>query len=197
MNRRSVRRLRNSDIDSVRRILRQHTEEDWWSDAIDRIRQWLPDPECLCLAVESADGAVVAFAVGIVYPRDTPPKEFAVTDPGDVNYPDGPLLLLKHNYVDGEYHGQGIGTRLVRERVRWAVAEYEISAAFCECWVMDKYTSSDELLEKLGFTQEWYADDYYEAYNQSTSGVCSGCDRQLSNCQCGGAIYVHRTPAEI
>lgn len=197
MDHQSIRRLQTSDIPEVRNILQQHTEEEVWSDAIKEIRQWILDQKCLCLTAESADNSVVAFAVGIVYPYDTSREDFAVTNPGEVNYPDGPLLLLKHNYVDEDYHGQGIGTRLIRERVRWAVTEYEISAVFCECWVMQKHTSSDELLEKLGFTQEWYADDYYEEYNRSTSGVCSGCDQKLSNCQCGGAIYLHQNPTGI
>lgn len=197
MNGRSVRELKQTDMPAVRNIFQQFTEKAWWGDAIDRIRRWISDPECICIAVESADNTVIAFAVGIVYQSDTTPDEFAVTSPGKVDYPDGPLLLLKHNYVHEEYHGQGIGTQLIRYRVRWAIAEYEITAVFCECWVKEKYTSSDELLEKLEFTEAWYDDDYYEEYNQSTSGVCSGCEQRLSNCQCGGAIYLHRNPVDI
>ena len=75
--------------------------------------------------------------------------------------------------------------------------EYGITAALYEYWVMQNHTSSDELLEKLGFTLKWYTNDYYAEYKQSMSGVCGGCDRQLSNRQCRRAIYLHRSPADV
>lgn len=189
----AIRALETDDLQKVREILSEHTLREYTENATTHVEEHLDDEDYINIVFEQ-DGDVVGFGTCIVYGSDTVPSEFDIRHPSIVRYPRGTLGLLKYGYVKEELTGQGIGTQIVRELTKRAIDTHDIDALFAETWVKPNKKSSDQLLEKLGFTQAYRADDYYADYDEQASGECTGCGNQIDDCACSGAIYMHEEP---
>lgn len=83
--------------------------------------------------------------------------------------------------VDPDWRNQGVGTALMRARLKW-IGQRSSGKVFGLSWVRDGHPDSRALFENFGFEQVSYEHSYYA----QTDRRCPDCD---GGCDCDAVLY--------
>lgn len=86
--------------------------------------------------------------------------------------------------VDEQYEGQGIGSDLVRARLRWLRNVTEVGGVMGVSWHREDHVDSRVLFEKFGFEAVETVEEYYAKSEEHVP--CVDCE---GSCRCDATIY--------
>jgi len=187
----ALRPMQAGDEAAVRRLWQRFskpTEEssaDWIRRAIDH------DDGYVFGVVAVDDQQVVGFGLLGAY-SPTELADYLEIDPSGVDAVSGgvtdPSPVLHLGVVDSQYENQGIGTRLMKARIRYA-RQMDADHVWGVSWQREGAKDSSVLFDRLGFTREAIVDDYYQGDRET----CPDCE---STCTCPGVIYRRRLSSQ-
>lgn len=85
--------------------------------------------------------------------------------------------------VDSEYEGQGLGTELVKQQIKY-LEMCGVDGAVAVSWHREDHYDSRPLFEKLGFEAAETHDDYYTSLPEDIH--CVDCE---ASCECGATVF--------
>lgn len=147
-----------------------------------------PGGATYCNVAVTADGELVGAGVAARGPRKWVKREVGL---GDLN------LYLDHDngylYFGGVRHawrGDGIGTALMRDRVRW-LGLAGARRAFGTAWVREDAPDSRSLFERTGFSRVERIERYW-ADTEDGRPACPDCE---GVCTCDAVLYARALAA--
>lgn len=85
--------------------------------------------------------------------------------------------------VGSEYEGQGLGTELVKQQIKY-LEMCGVDGAVALSWHREEHYDSRPLFEKFGFEAVWTRDDFYASLPEDIH--CVDCE---ASCECGATVF--------
>jgi GNAT superfamily N-acetyltransferase len=185
-----IRQGNPSDLSDVHNLLSENLIERNAQSAIETIKRI--DFSQLYFYVYCEDSSVKGFITAIKRESGTNLDRYMYN--GYSMCPVQKYVLLKRLYIQPDYRGQGIGTKLLN-RVFTVASSEGFSEYYAEVWIQPERPDGQDLLqsiapiERLRGGEQHYTSNIQEMSETELEKVCSGCKNKNRSCTCSGVVY--------